>query len=109
MKLPFPGGVIVGPTTPAAYANQMTIGSSQWEFYIDFSFISVEPGQTRPTSRFLQRIIISPQNVKGFSAAIAETVRQYEEAWGTVLPDMREARPRVTPHPKLEPRRDQPR
>lgn len=95
MKIPLPGGIVVGPTSATAYANQMVVGTSQWEFYVDFSYVSVEPGQSVPTSRFIQRIIISPQNIKGFAGALAQTVSQYEEAWGTVLPDMRTAKPRA--------------
>ena len=110
-----PGGAFLPPQAPpqfsmfgqpqGQYANFVQVGSTQWDFFVDFGILESAvplgqpgpaPGQPTPaTIRPVSRIILSPENIKGLYAALGDTIRQYEQAWGVELPDMRtrQARP----------------
>lgn len=64
----------------AVYADHFEIGHNAFEFMLD----AVSP-IAEPTALVRQtRIIISPTSAKSLLARLAESVRQYEEQFGTI-------------------------
>ncbi len=61
------------------YANLAVIAHSPSEFVIDF--IRTVPG-VQPTVK--SRVIMTPDNVKKFLAALQENVRNYESQYGQI-------------------------
>lgn len=76
------------------YANHLVVGVTQWEFYFDFWRIDIGVGAEGAKPSFVDRIIISPHNVKGFIDALKQTVESFEREWNIVLPNMRDVKPR---------------
>jgi len=82
----FPGG---------KYANHITVGYSQWEFYFDFWRVEADAGKKEAKLSFVERIILSPHNVRGLMDAIGEVIEGFERDWGMSLPNMRGASPKT--------------
>jgi len=74
------------------YANHVTVGHTQWEFYLDFWRVEPDAGKKGARPAFVERIILSPHNVKGLMDALKEMVEGFELDWGIVLPNMRGAK-----------------
>jgi allophanate hydrolase subunit 1 len=62
------------------YANLAIITHSHAEFVVDF--VNVMPGT--PKAKVKSRIILTPQHAKRFMKAIAENIKRFEEANGTI-------------------------
>lgn len=62
------------------YSNLVMIAHSAEEFILDF--IRVVPGVAK--AKVKQRIIISPSHAKRLLAALADNVKRYEAANGTI-------------------------
>lgn len=62
------------------YANLAIITHSNAEFVVDF--INVMPGI--PKAKVKSRIILTPQHAKRFMKAIADNIKKYESANGTI-------------------------
>jgi hypothetical protein len=60
------------------YANNMSVAHTREEFVLDF--LMVAP----PAGSVTARIILSPGHVKRVISVLAENVRKYEEAFGTI-------------------------
>ena len=71
------------------YANHITVGRTQWEFYLDFWRLDADAGKKDVKQSFVERIILSPHNVKGFMDTLSEVVKGFESDWGMTLPNMR--------------------
>ncbi len=65
-------------TLKGLYANAMQVQFSQDEFLLDF--MNLFP----PAATLNARIIVSPRHMKRMATVLANTVRQYEEAHGTI-------------------------
>jgi hypothetical protein len=63
------------------YANLVMIAHSSEEFILDF--IRVVPGVTK--ARVKHRIIVTPPHAKRFLAALADNIKRYEAANGTIV------------------------
>jgi hypothetical protein len=96
------GKTISLPTTPllpedfqgGKYANHIVASFTQWEFYLDFWRADPGVGQKGAKLNFVERIIISPHNIKGLVDALKEVVQTFESDWGLSLPNMRGAQPK---------------
>lgn len=73
------------------YANHILVGSTQWEFFLDFWRVDVI-GATEAKPAFVERIILSPHNVKGLVDALSQTIGNFERDSGISLPNMRGAK-----------------
>jgi hypothetical protein len=62
-----------------AYSNSMTVTHTRDEFVLDFMMIAP------PAGSITARVILSPGHAKRVVAALADNVRRYEEAHGTIL------------------------
>jgi len=62
------------------YANLAAIAHSPSEIVIDF--IRIMPGL--PKAKVQARIIMTPQNAKSFSLALAENIGKYEDKHGEI-------------------------
>jgi len=62
-----------------AYSNSMTVTHTREEFVLDFMMVAP------PAGAVTARIVLSPGHVKRVVAALAENVRKYEGAHGTIL------------------------
>jgi len=60
------------------YSNNMSIAHTREEFVLDF--LMVAP----PAGSVTARIILSPGHAKRVVSALAENLRKYEEAYGTI-------------------------
>ena len=76
------------------YANHITVGYTQWEFYLDFWRLDADAGKNTVKRSFVERIILSPHNVKGLIDALKAVVDGFERDWGISLPNLRGAKPR---------------
>src|ERR1700709_1952050 len=63
-----------------SYANLAIINHSQSEFVIDF--VNIMPGT--PKSKVKSRIILTPFHAKRFMKALADNVKKFEAANGTI-------------------------
>jgi hypothetical protein len=62
------------------YANMAAIAHSPSEIVIDF--IRIMPGL--PKAKVQSRIIMTPQNAKGLSKALADNLKKFEEKFGEI-------------------------
>ncbi|MBC8278186.1 MAG: DUF3467 domain-containing protein [FCB group bacterium] len=62
------------------YANLAAITHSPSEMVIDF--IRIMPGL--PKAKVQSRVIMTPQNAKSFSKAIADNIEKFEEKFGEI-------------------------
>src|ERR1044071_6512535 len=62
------------------YSNLAIITHSQSEFVIDF--IKIMPGI--PKARVKSRILLTPQHTKRLAKALADNIRKFETAHGTI-------------------------
>ena len=62
------------------YANMAMIAHSPSEIVIDF--VRMMPGL--PKAKVQSRIIMTPQNAKAFSRAIADNIEKYEDKFGEI-------------------------
>ncbi|MFQ5925468.1 MAG: DUF3467 domain-containing protein [Dehalococcoidia bacterium] len=76
------------------YANHITVGYTQWEFYLDFWRVEADAGKKAVKPVFVERIILSPHNVKGLMDALKQVVDGFERDWSISLPNLRGAKPR---------------
>lgn len=65
-------------TLKGAYSNNMQVAHTKEEFIMDF--MNMFP----PVATLNARIIMSPGHMKRMVAALAENVKRYEEAHGTI-------------------------
>jgi hypothetical protein len=104
---------VLGPFL-GQYANFIQIGATDWEFVLDFGLLeSTEISLQRPqpgprsvaaTLRPVARVILSPQNVKGFLGTLEETISKYEQQHGITLPDLRSQEARGEQPSQVSPR-----
>jgi hypothetical protein len=73
------------------YANHVTVGYTQFEFYLDFWRVDANVGEQGVRMSFVDRMIISPHNVKGLVEALSQMCSSFEESWKLELPNMRGA------------------
>ena len=76
------------------YANHVTVGRTQWEFYLDFWRLDADAATKTAKPSLVERIILSPHNVKGLVDAVREVVEGFERDWDISLPNMRGAKPK---------------
>ncbi|HEY6097110.1 MAG TPA: DUF3467 domain-containing protein [Candidatus Deferrimicrobium sp.] len=62
-----------------AYSNSMTVTHTREEFVLDFMMVAP------PAGSVTARIILSPGHAKRVVAALADNVRKYEGAHGTIF------------------------
>ena len=67
-------------TAQGVYANLAAMSHTEAEFIFDFIF--VQPNA--PKAKLRSRVISSPVHAKRVLAALADTVRKYEERFGTI-------------------------
>ena len=65
----------------ARYANHLEIGHNRFEFLLEFGQLC-EPGEERVLAH--TRVVTSPSYAKHFSDLLQESVRRYEEQYGTI-------------------------
>jgi len=68
------------------YANYISVGSIQTEFYIDFR--QTVPGGSSENEQILpvRRILISPMLIRGLVRALEDEITSYESSYGVSLP-----------------------
>ena len=66
------------------YANYVSVGSTQTEFYIDF--FHVVPGGSGEQTLPVRRLLISPMLVRGLVHALEEEISAYEGSYSITLP-----------------------
>lgn len=67
------------------YANFVSVGSTQTEFYIDFMQV-VPGGATDDQVLPVRRLLISPMLVRGLVRALDQEITNYEGAYHFTLP-----------------------
>jgi hypothetical protein len=68
------------------YSNLAMIAHSNSEFVVDF--IRLLPGVAK--AKVKARVILTPEHAQRLLAALAENVKRYEEAYGTIGGDKQE-------------------
>lgn len=68
------------------YANMAAITHSPSELVIDF--VRIMPGM--PSAKVQARVIMTPQNAKALSKALAENIAKFEERFGEIKMAMSE-------------------
>jgi hypothetical protein len=63
-----------------SYANLAIINHSPTEFVVDF--VNIMPGL--PKARVKSRVILAPQHAKRLMKALADNIKKYESAHGTI-------------------------
>ncbi len=75
-------------TMVGEYANYITVGSTQTEFYIDFYQVvpagSSDGGEEHVLP--VRRLLVSPMLVRGLMRALEEEVENYEGTYHITLP-----------------------
>jgi hypothetical protein len=65
------------------YSNYFEVGHNAFEFLLDFG--QLYPGDEKATMQV--RIVMNPLHAKELTKLLGESVRQYEEAHGTIVID----------------------
>lgn len=60
------------------YANNMSVSHTREEFVLDFLLVAP------PAGSVTARVILSPGHVKRVVSVLAENLRKYEDAFGTI-------------------------
>lgn len=69
------------------YSNSVTVGSTDFEFSLDFNLETLVQEQGREAERTTEKIVkvrMSPQLAKAFSLLLAEHIKQYETSHGEI-------------------------
>ncbi len=66
------------------YANYISVGSTQTEFYIDF--FQVVPGADAEQVMPVRRLLVSPMLIRGLMRALDSEVARYEATYRITLP-----------------------
>ena len=74
-------------TAQGLYSNLVVVNHSDTEFVLDFIYL--QPMQ--PKAKVRSRIITSPKHAKKLLDALSENMKIYEERFGTISSDIREA------------------
>ncbi|MBE9504559.1 MAG: DUF3467 domain-containing protein [Proteobacteria bacterium] len=74
-------------TAQGLYSNLVVVNHSDTEFVLDFIYL--QPMQ--PKAKVRSRIITSPKQAKKLLDALAENLKIYEERFGTISSNIREA------------------
>ena len=67
------------------YSNSVTVGSTDFEFSLDFNLETLIQEQGKEAERTTEKIVkvrMSPQLAKAFSLLLEEQVKQYEASHG---------------------------
>lgn len=79
-------------TMVGEYANYITVGSTQTEFYIDF--FQVVPSSSADDDNEhvmpVRRLLVSPMLVRGLMHALEQEVENYESTYHLTLPSVEE-------------------
>jgi Protein of unknown function (DUF3467) len=72
------------------YANYVSVGSTQTEFFIDFMQVVPGTGDDSGNSQVLpvRRLLISPMLARGLMRAIEQEVLSYETTYSIMLPTL---------------------
>lgn len=68
---------------PIFYANIVALGSTVWDFTMDFGMI-LEAGGNRLRFQDVARVVMSPQQARVFSEVLVQHVKQYEDKFGKI-------------------------
>src|SRR4051794_12299428 len=68
---------------PFFYSNIAAIGSTVWDFTVDFGMI-IDTRNKRLLFQDVARVVMSPQQALVFSDILSQHVRQYEERFGKI-------------------------
>lgn len=68
---------------PTFYANIVALGSTIWDFTMDFGMI-LEASGNRLRFQDVARVVMSPQQALVFSKILSQHVSQYEERFGKI-------------------------
>lgn len=63
-----------------AYVNLAVVNHNESEFVIDFIFVQPQA----PRAKVRSRVILSPQHVKRFIAALQDNVGRFEKSFGEI-------------------------
>jgi hypothetical protein len=74
---------IIPEGKPVFYANIAAIGSTIWDFTLDFGLIQ-ETGKEGVVFRDMARIIMSPPQAQVFAEILTQHVKQYQEKFGPI-------------------------
>lgn len=74
---------ILPDNRPMFYSNISAIGSSIFDFTIDFGVI-VDVSDKEATFQDVARVVMSPQQALAFSEVLSKRVKQYEEQFGKI-------------------------
>jgi hypothetical protein len=65
------------PDTGVSYTNGITVGTTQWDFVLDFQVSVPVQGNPQPTSQPVSRLVMSPMHAK----VLVEVLQQAVKAW----------------------------
>ena len=65
------------------YADSFRIGHNAYKFVLDFG----QCDSKTKSSRFHTRVIMGPDNAKGFLESLGQSIRQYEDNFGQINKD----------------------
>lgn len=68
---------------PVFYSNISALGSTVWDFTMDFGMI-LDTSKNRLRFQDVARVVMSPQQALVFSEVLSNHVRQYEEKFGRI-------------------------